>query len=139
MIWIKDWDFNWQGSYQFAKPIRLPKGSRIQVRAIYDNSADNTKNPNSPPKDVTWGEQTIDEMCLCSVQVFTDTPGDLRKVAAMFGHELGAGLDGGVPGHGRVGQEGSRRQTRMTRQSAARARHARAGSSGHRRRRRRRP
>ena len=98
LIWIKDWDFNWQGSYQFARPIRLPKGSRILVRAIYDNSAANTKNPNSPPKDVAWGEQSIDEMCLCSVQVFTDTPGDLRKVAVMFGHELGAGLDGGVPG-----------------------------------------
>ncbi len=97
LVWIKDWDFNWQGAYHFVRPIRLPKGSRIKVEAVYDNSAENTKNPNSPPKDVTWGEQTSDEMCLCSVQVFTDTIPDLRKIATMAAHELGIGIEGGVP------------------------------------------
>ena len=72
LVWIKDWDFNWQGSYEFEKPIRLVKGSVIHVEATYDNSADNPKNPNSPPKMVRWGEQTTDEMCLCSVQVTAD-------------------------------------------------------------------
>jgi hypothetical protein len=82
----------------FEKPVRLPKGSSIKVQAVYDNSDENPKNPNSPPKPVHWGEQTTDEMCLCGVQVFTDTISDLKKVAAMRGNELGAGLDGGVPG-----------------------------------------
>lgn len=102
MIWIKDWDFNWQGSYQFAKPMRLPKGSKIKVEAVYDNSAANPKNPNSPPKEVRWGEQTRDEMCLCGIQVFTDTLADLRKVAEMRGNAMGPGMEGGAPGHSKI-------------------------------------
>ncbi len=83
LVWIKDWDFNWQGAYQFEKPIRLPRGSVIKVQAVYDNSSGNLKNPNSPPKPIQWGEQTKDEMLLCGVQVFTDTLADLKKVATM--------------------------------------------------------
>jgi len=29
LIWIKDWDFNWQGQYRYAEPVDLPKGTRI--------------------------------------------------------------------------------------------------------------
>ena len=84
LIWIKDWDFNWQGAYQFARrPVRLPKGSTIKVQAVYDNSAENPKNPNTPPKPVRWGEQTTDEMCLCGVQVFADTISDLEQIAEL--------------------------------------------------------
>ncbi len=97
LIWIKDWDFNWQGTYQFEKPLRLPKGSVICLHAIYDNSAANPKNPHSPPRDVTWGEQASDEMCLCGVQVYTDKPEDLAAIAKMPGYELAAGLEGGIP------------------------------------------
>jgi hypothetical protein len=32
--------------------------------AHYDNSADNPSNPNSPPREVRWGEQTSSEMCI---------------------------------------------------------------------------
>jgi hypothetical protein len=97
LIWIKDWDFNWQGTYQFAKPVRLPKGSVICLHAIYDNSADNPKNPHTPPREVTWGEQATDEMCLCGVQVFTDNPSDLAAISKMPGYELAVGLEGGIP------------------------------------------
>jgi hypothetical protein len=69
LIWIKDWDFNWQGAYVYKKPIDLPKGTKLQLVAYYDNSADNPKNPSDPPKFVRWGEQTTDEMCLCGVHV----------------------------------------------------------------------
>ena len=44
LIWIKDWDFNWQGQYRYAEPIRLPKGTRIEMRYIYDNSSANPHN-----------------------------------------------------------------------------------------------
>lgn len=98
LIWIKDWDFNWQGAYSFERPIRLPKGSRIRVEAVYDNSADNPKNPNKPPKEIKWGEGTNDEMCLVTVQVFTDTVEDLQAIAKMPAYELAAGIEGGVPG-----------------------------------------
>ena len=98
LIWIKDWDFNWQGAYQFEEPLRLPKGSKIKVQAFYDNSEANPKNPNNPPKTIRWGEQTSDEMCLCGVQVYTDRILDLKQIVAMKGNMLGSGLDGGVPG-----------------------------------------
>jgi peroxiredoxin len=72
MVWIKDWDFNWQETYVFKEPMKLPKGSRIDVVAYYDNSTGNPHNPNNPPKLVTWGEQTTDEMCVAFVGVTVD-------------------------------------------------------------------
>jgi len=96
LFWTKDWDFNWQGSYGFAKPVRLTKGSVIHVEAIYDNSEGNPHNPNSPPKRVTWGEQTTDEMCLVSIMLTTDSLADLRKVVGLRGARLGGALAGGA-------------------------------------------
>jgi mono/diheme cytochrome c family protein len=97
LVWIKDWDVNWQGSYEFASPIRLPQESVICVEAIYDNSAANPLNPHNPPREVRWGEQTTDEMCLCGLQVCTEKTSDLAAIAEMPGFELAAGLEGGVP------------------------------------------
>ena len=65
LIWIKDWDFNWQEQYLYAEPVELPRGTRIDVDAWYDNSAGNPLNPWSPPRTVYWGEQTRDEMGVC--------------------------------------------------------------------------
>jgi mono/diheme cytochrome c family protein len=62
LLWIKDWDFNWQEQYRYAKPVRLPQGTRIDAEWIYDNSDANPRNPNHPPALVTWGEGTNDEM-----------------------------------------------------------------------------
>ncbi len=64
LIQINRWDFNWQGTYAFAEPIRLPKGTYFEMVAHFDNSADNPANPSHPPRLVTWGEQTTDEMCI---------------------------------------------------------------------------
>jgi hypothetical protein len=96
LIWIKDWDFNWQGGYGFVEPVRLPKGSVVHVEAEYDNSDDNPHNPSSPPRQVRWGEQTTDEMCLVGVQVTTDTLADLRKVVSLNSARLGGALVGGL-------------------------------------------
>ena len=72
MIYIDDWDFNWQGTYNYAVPVPLPGGTRIDIEAIYDNSTGNPRNPNSPPKDVTWGEATTDEMAIVFIRVIAD-------------------------------------------------------------------
>lgn len=65
LVWIKDWDYNWQATYMLKEPMALPKGTELHVIADYDNSSDNPRNPNrAHPKDVTWGEQTTDEMCV---------------------------------------------------------------------------
>jgi mono/diheme cytochrome c family protein len=62
LIHIADWDFNWQGFYWFRKPVALPVASWIELTAAWDNSAGNPRNPNNPPREVFWGERTVDEM-----------------------------------------------------------------------------
>ncbi|HEX6464552.1 MAG TPA: hypothetical protein VFZ98_08870 [Vicinamibacterales bacterium] len=63
LLWIQDWDFNWQDRYFYKTPVMLPKGTRIDVHLRYDNSDDNPRNPNpTNPAHVMWGEQSFDEM-----------------------------------------------------------------------------
>jgi mono/diheme cytochrome c family protein len=62
LLWIRDWNFNWQDTYVYNEPFVLPKGTRIDVTIVYDNSADNPRNPISPPRRARWGEQSLDEM-----------------------------------------------------------------------------
>jgi len=69
LIKIDDWDFNWQYSYFFEKPLDLPKGSVLNVVSHFDNSSSNPRNPNKPPKLVKWGEATTDEMCVGFIAV----------------------------------------------------------------------
>ena len=64
LIKIADWDFNWQNTYYFEKPVALPKGTVLKVVSHFDNSAGNPRNPNHPPKPVRFGEATTDEMCI---------------------------------------------------------------------------
>ena len=64
MIEIDDWDFDYQAVYQYRQPIPLPGGSEFAFTAAYDNSANNPRNPNSPPKPVSWGNSTTDEMAV---------------------------------------------------------------------------
>jgi hypothetical protein len=84
MMWIKDWDFNWQGSYQYEKPISLPKDTRIEIEYVFDNSEKNTRNPSRPPVRVRWGEQTTDEMALAFLGIALPTP----QQAQEFGREI---------------------------------------------------
>jgi tetratricopeptide (TPR) repeat protein/mono/diheme cytochrome c family protein len=62
LILIKNWDFNWQGDYRYAKPVSMPKGTKVSMRFSYDNSAENVRNPSHPPKAVRYGLQSTDEM-----------------------------------------------------------------------------
>lgn len=62
LLWIPDWDFNWQEFYVYQQPVRLPKGTRIDAMIRYDNSAGNRRNPHDPPQAVRWGLHSTDEM-----------------------------------------------------------------------------
>ncbi|HTM47526.1 MAG TPA: hypothetical protein VL285_02525 [Bryobacteraceae bacterium] len=84
LIWIKDWDFNWQGQYRYADPVRLLKGTKVEMKYIYDNSASNPHNPSSPPRRVTFGEQTTNEMALAFLQVMLPSPEDERPFRQAF-------------------------------------------------------
>jgi hypothetical protein len=78
LIRIKDWDFNWQGQYRYQKPIMLPKGTRIELEYVYDNSAANPHNPSRPPVRVRFGEQTKDEMALAFLGLVLPSPADVQ-------------------------------------------------------------
>jgi hypothetical protein len=62
LIRIPNWNFDWQQQYTYAAPIRLPAETRVEMEFTYDNSEANPRNPNHPPKWVTWGPGSADEM-----------------------------------------------------------------------------
>ena len=84
LVWIKDWDFNWQSQYSYSQPITLPKGTRIVLDAWFDNSKNNPLNPNSPPKDVYWGDDSTDEMLMCHFQCTCATMKKLEELTADY-------------------------------------------------------
>jgi hypothetical protein len=69
LISIPKWDFNWQGDYQYVKPLQLPKGTKLVMEYTFDNSTNNLRNPNNPPKPVRYGLQSTDEMAELWLQV----------------------------------------------------------------------
>ena len=75
LIYIKDWDFNWQDQYLYKNSIKVPAGTRFEMEYIYDNSAANPRNPSDPPKRVTFGEQTTNEMAITFLHFATDKNG----------------------------------------------------------------
>ncbi len=76
LIRINNWDFHWQGFYQFSHMVKIPLGSRIYAKAVYDNTVNNPDNPNNPPQLVTAGEQTTDEMFMAYFQYLPYQTGD---------------------------------------------------------------
>ncbi|MBL8207161.1 MAG: thiol-disulfide isomerase [Blastocatellia bacterium] len=61
LLSVPRYDFGWQVYYYPKQPIRIPKGTRIETIAHYDNSTKNPVNP-APDKPVRFGEQTWEEM-----------------------------------------------------------------------------
>jgi hypothetical protein len=76
LVRIKDWDFNWQGDYQYARPVELPKGTKICMRFTYDNSTNNVRNPNQPPLRVRHGINSSDEMAALGFQALAHNTQD---------------------------------------------------------------
>lgn len=89
VIWIKDWDWNWQGEYLYTTPMKLPPGTKVHQHFVYDNSPANVHNPNNPPKEVRYGEQTGDEMSLVFYQLVMERSPMLDAMRQMFGARRG--------------------------------------------------
>ncbi len=75
LVQIDDWDYNWQETYWFKKPIDVKKGTKIDIEATYDNSDQNPNNPRKPPGMVFIGEQTTNEMLFGFLGATTDVKG----------------------------------------------------------------
>ncbi len=89
LITIPDWNFDWQGVFRYREPLDLPAGTRLALRYSYDNSARNPQNPHSPPRRVTAGNQSSDEMAHLWLQVLPAREGDrLRLQEALMLHRL---------------------------------------------------
>ena len=84
LIHIQNWDFDWQGAYRYAQPVFLPKGSTLSMEFTYDNSTNNARNPNSPPKPVTYGEQSSDEMAELWLQLLTRNADDRKLLTREY-------------------------------------------------------
>ena len=82
LIWIKDWDFSWQDMYTYAEPVVIPAGATIHARIRYDNSADNPRNPTSPPKRVVWGLGSEDEMGSVTFTALPVNESDVAEIRA---------------------------------------------------------
>ncbi len=73
--------FNWQIDYELAEPKRLPKGTRIEVVARFDNSTGNPYNPDATAT-VRWGEQTWEEMMIGFITTLVDRPVEQTTAAS---------------------------------------------------------
>jgi hypothetical protein len=87
---IPDWDFDWQLSYRLPTEQRLvvQPGDAFELTCTYDNSQANqpvVDGQQVEPRDVQWGEGSLDEMCLFSATViepYVPEPVDAKPCAA---------------------------------------------------------
>jgi peroxiredoxin len=75
LLSVPAYDFGWQSVYRLAEPKRVPKGTRIECLAHFDNSAKNPANPD-PTTTVRWGEQTFEEMMIGYLDCVAEAPAE---------------------------------------------------------------
>lgn len=84
LLWIPDWDFNWQTDYRFEKPLSLPADSTLVMEYSYDNSSENPRNPFNPPRPVKLGFRSTDEMGEVAIHLFVNSWDQFPKLDAMW-------------------------------------------------------
>ena len=84
LLHIRDWSFHWQQDYRYVTPIALPAGTRLTMRYVFDNSADNPDNPSDPPVRVRAGPKSTDEMAELGLQLLTQSPRDAEMITRAF-------------------------------------------------------
>ena len=97
LLWINDWDFNWQNYYEYKQPVRLPAGTKLVMETVHDNSAENFRNPSNPPQRVTWGEETTNEMSAAILQMVLVQDSDLKKLHETQGKRIVGGITAARP------------------------------------------
>lgn len=79
LLSVPRYDFSWQTYYVLKDPVAVPKGTRIECVAHFDNSTNNKYNPD-PTKAVKWGDQTWEEMMIGWMSFVYDSPPPATKV-----------------------------------------------------------
>jgi hypothetical protein len=86
LLRVPNYNFAWQLQYYLKRPLTLPRGTRIELTAWYDNSANNPANPDST-KEVRWGDQSWEEMMVGTLDLTLAAHGNpmdlLRPKATM--------------------------------------------------------
>jgi hypothetical protein len=72
LIDVPDYSFSWQTVYYLKKPVALPKGTKILVTALFDNSTKNKYNPD-PKQTVRFGDPTYDDMMIGWISYTVDS------------------------------------------------------------------
>lgn len=94
LLYIEQWDFDWQDEYRYREPLALPKGTTVSMRFTFDNSSRNIRNPHQPPQRVVFGPRTADEMGDLWLQVLARDAADQAVLRRDFARkELEATLD----------------------------------------------
>jgi tetratricopeptide (TPR) repeat protein len=93
---VPRWNFNQQDFYRFVEPVQLPRGTELTMRISFDNSADNPFNPNHPPRPVTYGPASGDEMANLFVQLVVKDSADLTTLGQDFGSKYQRDLERGM-------------------------------------------
>ncbi|OFW27009.1 MAG: hypothetical protein A3H97_09130 [Acidobacteria bacterium RIFCSPLOWO2_02_FULL_65_29] len=89
LLRIKSWDFHFQDEYRYARPVFLPRGTRVTMRYRYDNSAGNRRYTRRPPARVVFGPNSTDEMGDLWLRLLPRAPADLAVLARSYTqHEL---------------------------------------------------
>jgi len=81
MLNVPHYSYLWQTIYYEKEPLSVPKGTRVNVTAHWDNSANNPLNPD-PTATIKWGDQSWDEMLVPFVGVLVNRDSDPGKVMA---------------------------------------------------------
>ncbi|HLH57435.1 MAG TPA: tetratricopeptide repeat protein [Verrucomicrobiae bacterium] len=87
LLSIPNWDFNWQGDYRYSRSVHLAAGSQLRMSFLYDNSDDNPRNPNHPPKEILYGPQSKDEMAELWFQVRLGNTNDEAVLAKAYNNK----------------------------------------------------
>lgn len=77
IIDIPRWDFNWQQAYRFLDDdwVDVGPGDTVRLTCVFDNSPENQPvidGVRQEPRQVTWGDRTIDEMCMTFLVVIEE-------------------------------------------------------------------
>jgi hypothetical protein len=67
LLWTRGYQFDWQPTYYLKRAALLPKGTRIEVIAYFDNSDNNRNNPNDPPKTLRFSDLTDEPLCAVAI------------------------------------------------------------------------